>query len=268
MLYSVIPPILIILSLIGIIFLLMKKSKQVADLPPEEFSDEIQSAPVNSGFLGKMWWRTKNLKWDDVKHFFLGILEQVTRRTRVVFLKLESRFGNWSNAIRNKRKIRGERNARLNSSFKSENDIIKKLKEYRLAKKGSLPADNVQAEEPAEIITREEITVVNTSTGEKRASARKIAIIKERNIKPIISEKIVSPRPRTEIKDRLEELLIERIAVNPKDIEAYERLGEYYIEIKSYTDAKECFKQVIKLNPANNNAKYRLKRLERLLAMK
>ncbi len=68
------------------------------------------------------------------------------------------------------------------------------------------------------------------------------------------------------MKDRLEELLIERIAANPKDLEAYERLGQYYMEIKGYTDAKECFKQVIKLDPGNRNAKYRLKRLETLLA--
>jgi len=268
MLYSVIPPILIILSLIGIIFLLMKKSKQVADLPPEGFSDETQSISENYGFFGRIWWKIKDIRWDDIKHFFLGVLEQVTRRSRVVFLKLESRFGNWSNAIRIKRKTREEKNIRKNSSIRSENDIIRKLKDYRSAKKDRLIADDGQLEESAAIVTREEETINTAGILEKGTFVGKALITKEKNIKPIISERIVSPRPRTEIKDRLEELLIERIAVNPKDIEAYERLGEYYMEIKSYTDAKECFKQVIKLNPTSNNARYRLKRLERLLAMK
>jgi len=268
MLYSIIPPILIVLSLIGIIFLLMKKSVQVGNLPPEEFSNEAQAAPEKSGIFGKIWWRIKNIKWDDAKHFFLGILEQVTRRSRVLFLKLESRFGNWSNDIRIKRKTREEKNGQQKASARSENDIIRKLKDYKSARKDGSPADDGQWEESAMIVTREERAVDTADTRGKRIFAGKAAVIKEKNIKPIISEKIVSPRPRTEIKDRLEELLIERIAVNPKDIEAYERLGEYYMEIKSYTDAKECFKQVIKLNPASNNARYRLKRLERLLAMK
>jgi len=39
-------------------------------------------------------------------------------------------------------------------------------------------------------------------------------------------------------------------------------LGEYYMEIKSYTDAKECLKQVLKLNPSDRNAKYKMRRLE------
>ena len=80
----------------------------------------------------------------------------------------------------------------------------------------------------------------------------------------MVSEKVA--KPKTEIKDRLEELLIERIAANPKDIEAYERLGQYYMEIENYEFGKECFKQVVKLSPTNRNAKYALKKLERLLS--
>ena len=62
------------------------------------------------------------------------------------------------------------------------------------------------------------------------------------------------------------EYFVFQVTVNPKDIEAYERLGEYYMEIKSYNDAKECFKQVIKLNPGNRNVKYKIRRLEYLLS--
>jgi cytochrome c-type biogenesis protein CcmH/NrfG len=88
--------------------------------------------------------------------------------------------------------------------------------------------------------------------------------IEEASIEPMVSKEAV--KPRTEMKDRLEELLIERIAANPKDVEAYERLGQYYMEIENYEFAKECFKQIVKLNPLNRNAKYTLKKLERLLS--
>ena len=86
----------------------------------------------------------------------------------------------------------------------------------------------------------------------------------EKPVKPMVSEKVATPK--TEIRDRLEELLIERIAANPKDIEAYERLGEYYLEIENFEFAKECFKQVIRLNPSNRNVRYKMKKLERLLS--
>jgi tetratricopeptide (TPR) repeat protein len=179
MVYSLIPPILIILSLIGIIVMLLKKSKQVANLSLEEIAAEEGVFSKNAGLLGKMGWKIKSIHWDDAKHFFLAILEKITRKSRIVFLKLEARFAGWSNDIR---------------------------------------------------------------------------------------EAVVTPHLRAEIKDRLEDLLIERIAVNPKDIEAYERLGEYYMEIKSYMDAKECFKQVLKLSPSDKNARYRMQRLENILS--
>lgn len=66
-------------------------------------------------------------------------------------------------------------------------------------------------------------------------------------------------------KNQLEEILIERISMNPRDIEAYERLGDYYLEQDNLTDAKECYRQVLKLSPAYRLVKIKIRRLERLL---
>ena len=78
-------------------------------------------------------------------------------------------------------------------------------------------------------------------------------------VQPKVEKKVVK-------KDLFEKILIDRIASNPKDIEAYERLGEYYLEIESWNYAKECFKQVIKLNPRNIGARSRMRKLERILS--
>lgn len=72
-------------------------------------------------------------------------------------------------------------------------------------------------------------------------------------------------RARLRSKDKMEEVLIKRIAVNPRDIEAYERLGDYYLERENHEDSLECFKQVLKLSPAHHKAKTRIRRLENLL---
>lgn len=66
-------------------------------------------------------------------------------------------------------------------------------------------------------------------------------------------------------KDQMEDILVERISMNPRDIEAYERLGDYYLEQKNLVDAKECYRQVLKLSPAYRLVKIKIRRLERLL---
>lgn len=254
MLYSLIPPILIVLSLIGIILMLVSKSKEVANLPEDHFLDR-EADMENMGFFGRVAWKIKSIKWDDVKHLFLRILEWIARKSRLIFLRLESRFANLSSDIRSKRQARVNKDS-ANPEVRTENDIIRKLKEYKADK-------NSGAETIEEIAAPKKKSFLEAS---KEVAVKRAIATEEREVKPMISDKVVNPRVRTEIKDRLEELLIERIAINPKDIEAYERLGEYYMEIKSYNDAKECFKQVIKLNPSDRNAKYRMKRLETILA--
>lgn len=241
MLYSIIPPILIVASLIGIIILLMRKSKEVALLPPKEISNDNAETMREAGFFGKKLGFMKKINGNSIKHFLLAISEKITRKLRVLFLKLESKSANLSNTIREKRKLRFKKPNQA-TVFQRENDIIKKVEDYKIEKETTPIIEKIHKEEPVRPADE------------------------EKEIKPIISERVVTPRMKTEIRDRLEELLIERIAVNPKDIEAYERLGEYYLEIKSYTDSKECFKQVLKLDPKNKNARYRMKRLENLLA--
>ena len=65
-------------------------------------------------------------------------------------------------------------------------------------------------------------------------------------------------------KNKLEEALIKRIAINPRDIEAYERLGDYYLENENFQDSLECFKQVLHLSPAHHKARLRIRRLEKM----
>ncbi|MCX6766038.1 MAG: tetratricopeptide repeat protein [Candidatus Moranbacteria bacterium] len=90
---------------------------------------------------------------------------------------------------------------------------------------------------------------------------------KEREIKsyPMISKEIVRPETRSGERNMLETALIERIAANPQDIEAYERLGDYYLESGNNEDALECFRQVLKLSPVHRKAKIKVVKLKRML---
>ena len=102
--------------------------------------------------------------------------------------------------------------------------------------------DDVEKEKPVPVIIEEE----------------------EKIAPPMVSAKATKPESKTIVKNEFERLLIERIAVNPKDIEAYERLGDYYMEQENSKDAIECYEQVLRLNPGHYQAKIRLKRLHRI----
>ncbi|MDZ4385031.1 MAG: hypothetical protein U0944_01280 [Candidatus Moranbacteria bacterium] len=247
MLYSIIPPILIILSLAGIIVFFMKKASQIANLGDEENLDrEREESLAKAGFFKRIFIRSKSVGWNDAKHLFLVVSEKITRRARIIFLKLESRSRNLNDSIRNtknKHKLRhgDPRDGGVENIEKD--DIINRVKNYQPANKKGHQGDPGKSVFQGGFETDKE----------------------ERIIRPTVSDRVVTPKARVEMKDRLEDLLIERIAANPKDIEAYERLGEYYMEIDSMNDAKECFKQVLKLDPKNRNVKYRMRRLETMM---
>ena len=68
--------------------------------------------------------------------------------------------------------------------------------------------------------------------------------------------------------DTREADLIGRIAADPKDFSAYEALGDYYLEIGNIKDAKECYRQVLRLSPTHRMVKIKIRRLEKLLTQK
>lgn len=84
-------------------------------------------------------------------------------------------------------------------------------------------------------------------------------------LRPMVSAGVTMPQKnRIKEKNKLEDALIKRIAINPRDIEAYERLGDYYLESENFQDSLECFKQVLRLSPTHQKARLRIKRLERI----
>lgn len=185
--------------------------------------------PPKGGMFRSAGEKIRRIRWYNALHTLVVILERLTRRIKHSFLNMESALRIWK-----KRIYRKKTQESSEQDTPADKNIFEKLKDYNLGKTRSLTEEEQDEEE----------------------------------IRPMISDEIVSPEPKSEVaaKDRLEELLIDRIAVNPKDTEAYERLGEYYMEIKSYEFAKECFKQVMKLDPLNRKVKYQMRRLENLLS--
>jgi tetratricopeptide (TPR) repeat protein len=238
MLYSILPPMLVVLSLIGIILFLMKKAPRVANLEEEKKEKKVDILNQAVDVLLK----EKNEEKAGKKfiHQMLLIGEKIMLRMKLIFLKLENRMAGWGESIRQKRKARGKNN---------EVNVLEKKEESVYRNEGEI----------------NEFFERNKSSKPLSAETEKTLPAKNETIQPLLNKKILMPQNKEQKKDLFEKILIERIAANPKDIEAYERLGEYYMEIKNWDYAKECFKQVMKLNPQNRNVKMKMRKLERLL---
>ncbi len=206
MLQFIIPPIIVVLSLVGIIIFLVKRSHRIKEVPESIASEPVLESKNIFSRIGKAFSSfIAGIKWRKLGGFFGFILRGISRGLKNIFSGLERKFSQKKNK-------------------KPEEDSEEDMTEWK---------QELGEEEPAQ--------------------------------EPILSNKIVSPKNKAEIKDRLEDDLIERIALNPKDVEAYERLGEYYLEIENYDHARDCYKQVIKLSPSNRAARHKLERLNSLL---
>lgn len=60
----------------------------------------------------------------------------------------------------------------------------------------------------------------------------------------------------------MEKRYIKKIVSNPKDVEVYRKLGDLYVEMENYPDAKASFEQVLRLKPGDKHAILALKELE------
>lgn len=161
-----------------------------------------------------------------VGHMGLKILERMMHRLKLMSLKFHNVSNDWFQSIREKR----QQKIRMEQD-RIERELQNKERNFEEAPtvaRGSLAAD--------------------------------------REVRPMIKEAVTRPQTvQIKEKNKLEDALIKRIAINPRDIEAYERLGDYYLESNNLHDSLECFKQVLRLSPAHHKARLRIRRLEKAI---
>ena len=158
----------------------------------------------------------------------LKFLERLMHHSKLLSLKFHNVSNVWFQTIREKRK-RSADFKREAEEKRIENQAIERM---RIEKEIAPVVD---------VFSREEIA------------------------RPMIRPNVTMPQKRKiQEKNQLEDALIKRIAINPKDIEAYERLGDYYLENENFQDSLACFRQVLKLSPAHHKARLRIRRLERM----
>lgn len=172
---------------------------------------------------------------DKIKRMSLYVLEHLAQWFKIVALKTYTALHAWTQSVREKK---------VKTGVMSVTDVSEEIPEG-----------------PKRVIQESVVTAA-------MPIQRVRPMISQRMTKPEAKEKPAAVVPPAPVKAQLEDILVERIAANPRDLEAYERLGEYYMEQGNVQDAKECYRQVLRLSPVHRLAKIKIRRLEKMLEQK
>jgi tetratricopeptide (TPR) repeat protein len=80
----------------------------------------------------------------------------------------------------------------------------------------------------------------------------------DKSVNTVVRKKIDTGIKSLEFLKNEEQRLIIEVAKNPKDTRLYEALGDLYIEMNNFVDAKESYEAAIELNPSNESLKVKL----------
>ena len=87
----------------------------------------------------------------------------------------------------------------------------------------------------------------------RHKTKREEAILEQQADDAVVMPIAIALDPKEE-----EQLLIMEIAKNPKDALLYRKLGDVYIKINNYEDAKQSFSKALELNPKDAYASRKL----------
>jgi len=240
MLYYIIPPVIIVLSLAFLIYFLFRKFSAEGHTKAELLLNDL-----NGGSDKK---EIGDMVCSFFSCFWLKLLENMMRKLKLFSLRIHNVSNDWFHSARNKRE------KMISAENVSESGFADSVAEENKTE--------ISSDMKTEAIAGQRAINVFKRIPKMENFSMKRGIVRKNGIN--MKKEIPTATDFAE-KNRLEDALIKRIAVNPKDIEAYERLGDYYSDMKNFKDAVECYRQVAKLSPRHLKAKSKLRALERIL---
>ncbi len=225
MILNILPWIIAGLSLGGIVFIVAKKIPVLLKLPSNAPDGQ---APVffAKALAQKIGIRIKGLRYSSYQPLFLAWVEKTLRKFRLLILKTDSIFVKLIGHSREKTQIWTVR-----SRAWMEQHRLKKIQKLQVLEK-------LDQAELMETIQKAK----NEVEEEKKNSKNK--------------EEVQPQMAKSEEKE-----CIDLISQDPRNIEAYKRLGFYYCLQGNKDDAKNCFRQVLKLNPDDLEVVAKMKEL-------
>lgn len=233
MFWLYIPPIIFIAALVALVVVMGRKT---ADLKK---AGSLRSVPASSNFGMSIARRTKMLSSTGLRllEWLIGNIKSGAKKTETGLT-----------------------------------DYLGKLKERRLGKKRderTLGANEAETDHKEQVVFND-AHVYRGQAKFQGSEESGVGPIQSMDVLPgeVVVKKKIEPAPVRALpeinpEDKVrEEALIHRIAENPKDLEAYRELGDYYLGTGNLKDAKDSFKMVLKLRPRDLKAKSSLREIE------
>ena len=253
----IIGSILCVGGIAGVLFLVIRKMPTLAKLSemPQSASDEK--------FFENFIMRFKEIKYSTYRPLILNWLGKNLRKFHLLILKMDNFFVKWIKSSRDKSEV-----WTIRSKAFLEHRRIKRREKAQLLEK----LDKVEVSETLEKITQE------VAKDEDKALTEKIESVMESNetppvvespIETIVAEQNQAEEATTEEAPTEEEKqYIDLISKDPKDIDAYRALGLIYLEQKNYSNARACFRRVLKKRPEDEGVKNKLEEIRGLRSAK
>jgi tetratricopeptide (TPR) repeat protein len=245
--YLVVPPVIVVASLFFLLWYLLRKKNDPV-IAQKVLESEKEAVILFPG----------------VKGFFLKGIEKLAYRFKVGLLRSHNVLNEFTQSVK---KMRSRLEAATSSLAKSSGANVSVSLPKEIAEDSvtptvdDTPVRTISYEVLAEPIVRKDRR--ERETAQFSPSEKKVLVPR-----PTISAAMTHPekaKNTTRKESPKEESLIGRIARDPKDFTAYEELGDHYLEMGNITDAKECYRQVLKLSPVHRLVKIKIRRLEKLL---
>lgn len=228
MFWIYVPPIILVVALASLALMLGRKSADFKKIK------SFQSQPQSSAPGKKGGWKNR---LNFIGRKTLHVLEKILDLSKMAFKKTEQTFSIWAAKLRARRKG----------------------KKFEEIAPGDFSKEPDEASILEELEKNEDISASLTEKSDNIGYAGSEVVVRRR----ILEEPIIIPKKEPLPEDRVREAaLIYRIAENPKDLEAYREIGDYYMGIGNIKDAKESFKMVLKLRPRDLKAKSSLREIE------
>lgn len=232
MLLTLIPLIIIALSFIGLAIIVFKKIPILLKLPACASDQECFS------LREKISIRIKGLKYSSFQTQAILWLEKTLRKFRVLLLKIDNLFADMISAAREKSQVWTVR-----SRAWMEQHQLKKIKKLQVLER----LDKAQV-----------VETIQKAKNELKQNQKNQEIQKES--KKEIRRGLDAAAAYNRIEERK---LIDMIARNPRDAEAYRKLGFLYLIEDNNEDARNCFRQVVKINPGDSEVVAKLREMEK-----
>ncbi|NTW15288.1 MAG: tetratricopeptide repeat protein [Candidatus Moranbacteria bacterium] len=239
--YLIVPPFVIVIALGTLLWFL---SRRMGDA---DIAEKLSSMSGSSG-------ATSHSRALSRRAFLLKMLERIASRFKTATLRVHNFFQSSLEQLRRRR-------TELDAMRKSLGEQPVKRERSSVFSRKAAGNESGSVETSSKAFLEEAFPEEEGARGNGKVVATD-GIAESR---PMLRERVVRPEsaPVSRAYGSREESLIARIVENPRDAAAYEELGDCYFASSNLQDAKECYRQALKLHPTNRAVKVKIRRLEK-----